>query len=201
MSGPDWDAKHAARPGSLYGDGPNEYLRLTAARLDFAPRRALMLADGDGRNGRFLAGRGVAVTAVDGSRVGTEKGRTLDAAAGAAVERIHADLAGWEPEGRFDLVGLFYLHCEPEVRAAALDRALATLDLGGWLVVEGFARAQAARPGMGPDRPDNLYAVAEFWPREGFALVEALEGLVRLDEGRGHQGEAAIMRLTGRRER
>ena len=200
MKGPDWDAKYAAAPDGLYGDAPNEYLRLTAARHDFAPRRALMLADGDGRNGRWLAGLGLDVVAVDASRVATEQGRALDRAAGLAVRRIHADLADWEPEGRFDLVGVFSLHCEPEVRRTALDRALAALDPGGWLVIEGFSRAQAARPGIGPNVPDNLYALDQVLPLpDGMVLVEALEGLVRLDEGRSHRGEAAVMRLTARR--
>ncbi len=198
-----WDAKYAAADregGGLFGAGPNEYLRLTCARRDFAAASALMLADGDGRNGRFLAGRGAAVTAVDLSAVGTERAREWDRAAGVDVTRIHADLASWQPEGSFDLVGLFYLHCEPVVRDAALARACACLAPGGWLVVEGFAKAQAARPGLGPPVPDNLYDLPSIrTAAEGLTLVEALEGDVRLDEGQGHRGLAAVVRLTARR--
>lgn len=201
MAAPDWDAKYGASEGSLYGEAPNDYLRMVLARPGVAPRRALMLADGEGRNGRYLAGLGLAVVAVDGSRVGTEKARRLDVAAGVRVERIHADLADWVPAGETDLAGLFYLHCEPEVRDRAILRAVASLAPGGWFVAEVFAKAQAARPGMGPDRPDNLYAaeaLAALLPPD-MVLVEALEGLVRLDEGTGHHGLGAVVRVLARR--
>src|SRR5690606_6359947 len=94
-----------------FGTAPNEYLRMVCARSGFAARTALSLADGDGRNGRWLARQGLAVTAVDVSAVATERALALDRAGGVAVERVTADLADWTPAaGRtWDAVVLIYL--------------------------------------------------------------------------------------------
>src|SRR5690606_734365 len=117
--------------------------------------------DGDGRNGCWLAVQGLAVTAVDVSAVATEKARALDARQGVTVERLTADLAAWSPEaGRaWDAVFLIYLQSDWPLRRRALEVGAAALAPGGWLVVEGFAKAQAGRPEMGPDDLDRLYSL------------------------------------------
>lgn len=200
---PDWDARYAAAAGGLYGEGPNEYVRMMWARSDFHPASALMLADGDGRNGSWLAAKGVAVTAVDISRVATGRALERDRALGVAVERITADLTCWSPPGGrvWDAVFLIYLHCEPEVRLRALGLAASALAPGGWVVVEGFSKAQAERAGMGPDRPEPLYSIDELEAAcRGMTVVEALAGRVLLDEGGMHRGEAEIVRFAARRD-
>src|SRR3546814_18397233 len=60
-----WDKRYRAATAPLFGEAPNEYLRMVCARSDFAARSVLCLADGDGRNGCWLAARGLAVTALD----------------------------------------------------------------------------------------------------------------------------------------
>jgi len=195
----DWDARYLKRDGPLYGGAPNEYVREIAARSDFAARSALMLADGDGRNGRFLATRGLAVTAVDLSGVATERAIAADRDAGVAVERIAADLATWRPRNAavYDAAFMIYLHCDPPTRDRALRSAIDHLAPGGWLVIEGFAKGQAARDGMGPGDPSLLYAVDELIAAApGLEVIEALEGRVRLREGEGHRGEALVVRLA-----
>ena len=58
-----------------YGREPNDFLRAEAARI---PRgRILCLAEGEGRNAVFLAGRGHDVTAVDFSAEGLRKTERL----------------------------------------------------------------------------------------------------------------------------
>jgi hypothetical protein len=197
-----WDRRYRAAAEPPFGEAPNEYLRMVCARSDFAARSALCLADGDGRNGAWLAGQGLAVTAVDVSAVATERARDLDRRRGVAVERITADLAGWSPEpGRaWDVVFLIYLQSTSALRRRALAIAAAALAPGGWLVLEGFAKAQAARPGMGPDDPDRLYDLDELQAAlPGLQPVEAFAGLVCLDEGTRHRGEAAVVRFAARR--
>ena len=69
---------------------PNQFV---AEQLGGLPAgRALDLAAGEGRNSVWLAERGWSVTAVDFSRVGLEKGRTLSAARG--VKRAIARAPG-----------------------------------------------------------------------------------------------------------
>lgn len=194
---PDWDSKYAAAPDGLFGREPNQYLREIAARSDFAARSALCLADGDGRNSRWLARRGVRVCALDSSAVAVRNALALDSAAGATVERIVADLETWRPAAgqAFDAALLIYFQGPAALRARALRVAWDALAPGGWLVVEAFAKAQSARA-RGPDSPEHLYDLAEITaalPDHG--VLEALAGRILLDEGRRHQGEAEVVRF------
>lgn len=199
-----WDRRYRAAGAPPFGEAPNAYLRMIRARPDFAARTALCLADGDGRNGRWLAAQGLAVTAVDVSTVATEQALALDARDGVSVERIAADLAVWTPDRRraWDAVFVIYLQSAWPLRRRALELGAAALAPGGWLVVEGFAKAQAARPGLGPDDPDRRYSLDELQQAlPGLQVVEALSGRVHLDEGTRHQGEAEVVRFAARRGR
>lgn len=196
-----WDKRYRAAE-TPFGTAANDYLRMIATRPDFTARSALALADGDGRNGRWLAGQGLAVTAMDVSPVATEKALALDAREGVTVERITADLAAWTPpHGRtWDAVCIIYLQSTWPLRRRALEVSAAALAPSGWLVLEGFAKAQASRPRMGPDDPERLYSLEELrqtLPR--LQVVEALTGRVLLDEGLRHRGEAEVVRFAARR--
>ncbi|PIW26331.1 MAG: class I SAM-dependent methyltransferase [Rhodospirillales bacterium CG15_BIG_FIL_POST_REV_8_21_14_020_66_15] len=202
----DWNSRYAkagtAPDTRLFGDQPSEYLREVMARSDFRPRSALCLADGDGRNGGWLAQQGLEVTAVDASTVATEHALAHDAARGRTVERIAADLADWTPPpGRaWDAVFLMYLQCEAAVRLRAARVAAAALAPGGWFVAEGFAPAGAGGRSLGPEDPDLLYEMNDFLDVLcGLEVVEALKGRIRVNDGVRHRGEARVVRLLLRR--
>ena len=197
-----WDKRYRAAAAPPFGTAPNDYLRMVLARADFAAASALCLADGDGRNGRWLAEQGLAVTAVDVSAVATERAEAFDLARGVSVERVTADLAAWSPApGRtWQAVFVIYLQGTAALRRRALETAAAALAPGGWLVVEGFSKAQAERADMGPDDAGRLYDLAEIEAAcPGLEIVEALTGRVRLDEGPRHRGIAQIVRFAARR--
>jgi len=195
---PDWDKKYRAAPDGLFGRTPNEYLREVVARSDFAARSALCLADGDGRNSRWLARKGIEVTAVDLSAVAVRNARALDEAAGVAVERHAADLETWRPPGgrRYEAVFLIYFQGPAELRRSALRVGWELLAPGGWLVVEAFAKPQAAKD-LGPSSCEHLYDLDEIGAAlPGHGIVEALSGRIRMDEGARHQGEAEVVRVV-----
>jgi len=197
-----WDKRYRAAAEPPFGEAPNDYLRMILARADFTAASALCLADGDGRNGAWLAEQGLAVTAVDVSGVATERALALDARRGVSVERVTADLAAWAPQGgrQWQAVFIIYLQGTSALRRRALEVGAAALAPGGWLVLEGFAKAQAGRPDMGPDDPDRLYDLEELHAAlPGLTVVEALAGRVRLEEGTRHRGEAEIVRFAARR--
>lgn len=199
---PDWDRSYRETDAPLFGDAPNEYVREIAARSDFAARSALCLADGDGRNGVWLAQQGLAVTAVELSGVASEQAQARDAAAGVTVERIAADLADWTPpaEAYWESAFLIYLQCEEAVRRRAAHLAGAALAPGGWFVAEGFARVAPYDGKLGPGDPDLLYDLDDLLAAlPGFEIVEALTGRVRLQEGRRHRGIGEVVRLAARK--
>ncbi len=196
-----WDEKYAAQPDGLFGSAPGQYVREISARSDFEPATALFLADGDGRNSRWLASRGVQVTALDVSPVATRNGVALDGNAGIFVERVVADLETWTPPaGRlWDAVFQLYLHGPSSVRLTALRTGWQALAVGGWLVVEGFSKAQAGSD-VGPGKPQLMYDLEEIEACvTGAVIVEALSGRVRLDEGSRHQGLVETVRFAARK--
>jgi len=194
-----WDERYRGG-GFQFGEAPNDYLRAQSWR--FRPgMSALCLGDGEGRNGVFLAERGLAVTSVDWSQVGVEKARALAARRRVVLDARVADAAAWDyPEAGFDVIAWIYLHLPPEDRHAAAQGCLRALKPGGLLVLECFSPAQEGRRSGGPKLPELLWsrAIAE----GEFAALEVLElteGAVRLDEGPRHQGLAEVVRGVWRR--
>ena len=197
----DWDARYAAASGGLFGDAPNVWLTMLMARADFAARSMLLPADGDGRNGTWVAAQGLSVTAVDISAVATGKARARDAAAGVWVERITADLRDWTPSParRWAAAAILYLQGPPSLRWRAVDLAMAALEPGGWLILEGFSIEQADHE-IGPRDDDRLYDLDALCQRLGadWQVEEALTGRVCLREGPKHDGLAHVVRLAAR---
>ena len=69
-SGQSWDEFYSEL-GFAFGTEPNDFLSEVAG--DFAMGDSLVLGDGEGRNGGFLASLGHQVVTVDMSSVGVEK--------------------------------------------------------------------------------------------------------------------------------
>ncbi|MGI9411347.1 MAG: class I SAM-dependent methyltransferase [Hyphomicrobiaceae bacterium] len=192
---PDWDKAYREADTALFGEEPTDFVRAVTTRPDFRCRTALCLADGDGRNGRWLARRGLRVTAVDVSAVATEIAEAKDGAAGLDIQRIVADLADWEPgrNDRWDAVFVIFLQCEATVRSRAVRRACTALNIGGWLVAEGFARGGPATCTLGPKQPDLLYDLDELRSASGDLVpIESSTGVVLLNEGIRHLGYGHI---------
>lgn len=103
-----WDQRY--RSGNAGGeDSPTILIVEVAARL--APGVAIDLACGTGRNALYLADRGWAVSAVDGSERAIELVRQRSAARGLTVDARVADLTAPEfilPPNTFDLVLIAY---------------------------------------------------------------------------------------------
>jgi len=201
---PDWNKRYAdaEASGAMFGRAANRYVAQAISRDDFDAKSALCLADGDGRNGRFLAQQGLAVSAVDLSTVGTDLAQRLDAQAGVKVERAAADLANWTPapDRQWDSVFLIYLHCERHVRQRAVEVATRHMAPGGWFIAEGFAADPGDGPSMGPPDPDLRYRLQDFesWLPD-WQVEEAFTGIIRLQEGSRHQGLATVVRYMARK--
>ncbi|MEM1048210.1 MAG: class I SAM-dependent methyltransferase [Pseudomonadota bacterium] len=199
-----WNSRYRDAALPLFGTAPSEFLRGIVGRSDFDARSALFLADGDGRNSRFLAARGAEVFAIDFSRTATEQARRQDIEAGLSVSRVVADLATWRGFARrFGAVILIALHSEEAVRRRTVETGLAEVDDNGWFVLEGFAASQADSDTMGPSATEKLYDLSTTlsWIPADFEIYEALEGRVLLAEGTRHDGPADMVRILARRRR
>ena len=197
-----WDDKFSGKD-YFFGTIPNAFLVDQSRR--FSPgMSALCVADGEGRNGVWLAEQGLDVVSVDFSKAGLAKARELARSRGVSVETICADLLSWKwPQGAFDVVVALYIHF-PEGERSVVNRAmLAALKPGGVLVMEVFHPDQL-RLGFesgGPQDPELLYTADGL--RHDFADAEiiTLEELVLTRSESRHAGKkAAITRLIAKRQ-
>lgn len=194
-----WEQRFAAED-YVFGETPNAFLARQKHRLPRAGR-ALAVADGEGRNGVWLAECGFAVTAVDASPTGQAKARRLAAKRGVSLEFVLADLTQWAwPEQEFDVVaGIFIQFAGPALRPWLFGAMQRALKPGGLLLLEGYRPEQRGYDTGGPRAVENLYTEAML--REGFAgmTIEQLESYdANLAEGQGHVGMSALIDLVAR---
>ena len=203
MSAGQWDARYAGSHFH-YGTEPNAWLRSNGWRFP-ARGRALAIADGEGRNGVWMAQQGLDVTSLDQSGEGLAKARSLAAQRGVNLDTVQADLADWQwPSSAYDVVASIFVHLPDALRRRTHAAIVETLRPGGLLVLEAFTPLQVAlqRESGGPRDPALLYT--EELLRGDFAplqVLDLLSGETVLDEGPGHRGIGNVVRLLARRPR
>lgn len=190
-----------AEPGYLFGTAPNAFLKSQAALLPKGGR-ALAIADGEGRNGVFMAEQGLDVLSLDFSPVAQEKARKLAAERGVTIRVERADLVSWEyPADTYDVVaGIFFQFAAPAERARIFAGIKRTLKTGGLLLIEGYAPKQLDYKTGGPSKIENLYTrelLEEAF--SDFATLEIREHDSVINEGAGHGGLSALIDLVGRK--
>ncbi|SDE20506.1 class I SAM-dependent methyltransferase [Rhodospira trueperi] len=199
MTADFWDQRYADRK-YVYGVEPNAFLTRQRHRLDRG-MSVLAVADGEGRNGVWLASHGMRVHAVDYSAVALQKAMRLALDRGVTLRTTCADLTDWTwPTAAYDAVVCLFLHLGPEHRAAVHRAMAGALAPGGLLIMEAFHPAQLRYGTGGPPNAEMLYdpdtLAADFG---GLLDIDVLEdGETDLDEGAHHQGRAHTTRLVGR---
>ena len=182
--------------GLAYGEQPNAFF---AQFIDsHTPGRILLPADGQGRNGLYAAAKGWAVDAFDFSEEAQKHTLASAKAKGLTINYWIDDLktAQFEPEG-YDAIGLIYVHFPAPLRTDFHHRCLAALKPGGHIVLEAFHPDQMGRPSGGPSSPDRLFTKERLhadFSKANILLLEKAE--VMLEEGKYHQGMAAVMRMV-----
>jgi SAM-dependent methyltransferase len=163
-----WDQRYSIEE-YVYGTEPNEFLAETLRGLNNGGR-ALCLAEGEGRNAVFLAGRGYEVHAVDASAVGLAKAERLARERGVRIVTEVANLDGYRIDpGAWDLIVSIFCHLPAPVRRALHREVVAGLRPGGYFVVETYTPAQLSLGTGGPPDPSLMMTLAE--------LREELDGL------------------------
>ena len=195
-----WNARYAG-DGYLFGEAPNTFLAAQAARLPRAGS-ALAVADGEGRNGVWLAEQGLDVLSIDASVVAQQKARRLAEARGVLLRVELADLSAWTfPEGSFDVVAAIFIQfAGPDLRARLFAGITRALRPGGLLLLQGYRPEQLGYRTGGPPLIENLYT--EPMLRAAFADLDILD-LASYDaviaEGTAHSGMSALIDLVARK--
>ncbi len=195
-----WDQRYAGEEYH-FGTEPNAFLAAQHHLLK-PGMSCLALADGEGRNGVWLAQQGLQVLAVDSSPVALAKAQKLARARGVEVRFELADLLQWEwGEARYDVVaGIFIQFVPPAQRAVIFAAVKRALKPGGLLLLQGYTPRQLEYRTGGPSQAENLYTEALL--RTTFADMEILhlaEHDSHISEGAGHSGMSALIDLVARK--
>jgi 2-polyprenyl-3-methyl-5-hydroxy-6-metoxy-1,4-benzoquinol methylase len=195
-----WDARYAT-DDYIFGTAPNIFLASQAALIR-PGMRVLAVADGEGRNGVWLAERGASVHAIDVSAAALAKAEKLAAERGVALETEQADLLDWAwPEAAYDLVAAIFIQFAPP---PARDRIIAgirrTLKPGGVLILQGYTPKQLEFGTGGPPSAANMYTPEQLRAWFGdWEIVHLAEHESVISEGSHHHGMSALIDLVARK--
>lgn len=190
-----WNERYA-EDGLAYGEQANEFL-ITQVSLLPPKANVLVIGDGEGRNGVWLAGQGFQVTSVDYSHVAIDKINAFAKERQVSVKAVFADLTTWDwPEETFDVVVSIYVHFPPDHRAQMHSNMIKALKPGGKIIMEAFHKEQLEYSSGGPPVEEMLFSEAML--KEDFneaKILELYETITYLEEGKYHVGDGAVVRL------
>jgi SAM-dependent methyltransferase len=193
-----WETRYAV-PEYAFGKDPNYFLKSCSALLP-PSGRALAVADGEGRNGVWLAQQGLDVVSLDFSPSAQNKARALAAERRVNVAFTQADVHTWDyPAAAFDVVvEIFTQFSSPAERSRKWTGMRRALKSGGLLILQGYTPKQLEYGTGGPKQIENLYTRAMLESAFlGFRQLDIVKEEREIHEGTSHGGMSAMIGLTG----
>ncbi|MBT3701856.1 MAG: class I SAM-dependent methyltransferase [Alphaproteobacteria bacterium] len=195
-----WNRRYEA-DGFLFGREPNAFVK-SQAHLFKAGMDVLSIADGEGRNGVYVARQGANVTSVDFSEAAQEKARGLADEHGVEVTFEQRDVYNWDDvTGDFDVVlAIFIQFAPPEKRGKLFEDIKRLVKPGGLVVMQGYRPEQVDFKTGGPPNAENMYTaelLRNAFP--DFDIQHLVEHDSVVDEGIGHSGLSALVDMVARK--
>jgi SAM-dependent methyltransferase len=195
-----WQGRYSI-PEYLFGKEPNYFL---ASCKQLLPRsgKALAVADGEARNGVWLAEQGLDVTSLDFSEAAQAKAAALARERRVTINLVHADVHAWNyPADTFDVVvEIFIQFSAPQDRARKWAGMRKALKPDGVLILQGYTPKQLEYGTGGPKELENLYTRAMLEQAFGnFRDLKFVEEELEMHEGAAHGGMSAVIGLTARK--
>jgi len=182
----------------IFGTEANHFLQGAASHLK-SGMRALVIADGEGRNGVWLAKQGLIVDAFDVSEVAIEKAKKLAKTNEVNVSFHLADCESWDWQAaKYDaVIAIFIQFADPIARAALFANIVKTMKPGGVLILQGYTPKQLDYKTGGPPLIDHLYTEAILQDAFKELRFEQLLSYEKfLTEGSQHHGMSALVGLV-----
>ena len=179
-----------------YGKAANDFLQSNEFKTG---SKILCLAEGEGRNGVYLAKMGHQITCIDYSESGIQKMQRLAEENNVQLETICADLAEviLEPN-TWDGIVLIFGHFPEELRKYVHKQVYSALKPGGKLVMEAYHKNQLNFKTGGPMSDKLLYSEEEL--RSDFDAFTSIQiEMVERDvtEGQYHFGKSSVIQVIG----
>ncbi len=195
-----WNERFS-KPDYHFGTAPNAFLKSQQPLLK-PGMTALTVADGEGRNGVWLAEQGLDVHSFDLTPNGIAKARALAAARGVSLRIEQGDIHSWPwPDAAYDVVVAIFIQFSPAPQRAKVFAGLKqALKPGGLLLLQGYRPEQLQYDTGGPKEVEQLYTRALLEAAFGdFASLDIREHDSVLHEGERHVGMSAVIDLVGRK--
>ena len=186
----------------IFGKAPNEYLVSQAKKFLAPGQKALCIADGEGRNGVWLAKQGLVIEGFDVSDIALEKAKKFAEDNKVSIAYSFSDVDSWSwQENTYDaIIAIFIQFADPAMRLRLFKNILLALKPGGIFILQGYTQKQLEYKTGGPILIDHLYT--EEMIREmisGLEILDLQSYDAVLEEGTRHIGMSALLGLTARK--
>ena len=193
-----WDERYN---DNEYAYGENANLFFASELKKLSPGKILFPAEGEGRNAVFAAKKGWEVDAFDSSIEGKRKAELLAQKNKVKINYVIKSYQELElDENTYDCVTLVFAHMPEILRKQVHKKLINSLKPGGVIILEAFSKKQIHYRSGGPQQIDMLYSENEIlndFDLLTFKTVFEVEEV--LNEGKFHQGKAALIRLVGKK--
>jgi 2-polyprenyl-3-methyl-5-hydroxy-6-metoxy-1,4-benzoquinol methylase len=194
-----WDQRFATDQW-IFGEAPNHYLSTQLSQLNSG--NVLAIADGEGRNGVWMAKQGLQVDAFDFSPNAVQKAKRLAQLHDVTMNVSCSDWQSfdWKPAHYDNIVAVFIQFAGPQERAQIFAQIDAALKPGGVLLIQGYTAAQLQFNTGGPGKLDHLYDEAMLLG--AFATYQVLDLKTYeadIQEGSAHSGMSGLIGFVARK--
>lgn len=195
-----WNSKFD-RDGFLYGEDVNSFIKEKSV-LIAKDATVLCLGEGEGRNAIYLAKKGLHVEALDASDVGLKKLQSRALKEDVAVTIRHTLLENWEPAKKYDAIISTFTHLDRKLQKEIFKKVIDALKIDGYFIAEFFSVDQINFQSGGPKDINLLYQLDDLYKlfiTLPCTIYKLSQEIVTLKEGKGHNGEASVIRVVLKR--
>ena len=186
----------------IFGKEPNEYLTLQTRRYLKPKSKVLCIADGEGRNGVWLAQQGMQVVAFDASDIALAKAEQFAKDNQVEVEYSFSDTDSfnWQVNIYDAVIGIFIQFADPQMRVRIFQKTYEALKPGGIFILQGSTPKQLEYKTGGPSLLEHLYTAQMIRDlAKEFEILDLCCYEKELNEGARHAGMSALLGLVAKK--
>ena len=186
----------------IFGKEPNEYLVKQAKQYLKPGNTVLCIADGEGRNGVWLAKQGMKADAFDVSDIALAKAKQFAKDNSVVMNHTLCDTDGWSWEANaYDaIIAIFIQFADPAMRERIFKQVHKSLKPGGIFILQGYTPKQLEYRTGGPSLIEHLYTEEGIRQLAGeLTIVDLICYEQELSEGARHSGMSALLGLAAQK--
>ena len=185
----------------IFGKAPNEYLVQQATKYLKPGSKVLCIADGEGRNGVWLAKQGMQVVGFDVSDIALTKAKHFAKENQVEIEYSlnNTDEFDWQANTYDAIVAIFIQFADPDMRDRIFKQIQNSLKSDGILILQGYTPKQIEYKTGGPSAIEHLYTedmIRDYLQDSDILDLSCYDK--ELSEGARHSGMSALLGLVSR---